>query len=178
MIVGIAGKIASGKSTLARAVATRLKARRLGFGDYVRSIAEASGLNLLDREILQTIGQDLATRDPSAFVNGILSSANYLPSENIVLDGVRHEAIWQEVRSVAARAHDLAFLVFLDAPEEMRLQRLIARGLDPGTANAFDRHATESDLEIRLRTAADLTLDVRLGEGQLVDRVARFARQI
>ena len=102
MIIGIAGKIASGKSTFARAIAARLKARRLAFGDYVRSIAESRGMDPSDRRILQTLGQDLATRDPSAFVSGILSFAGYLPPENIVFDGVRHEAIWQEIRAVAA----------------------------------------------------------------------------
>jgi len=176
MIIGIAGKIASGKSTLARAVAVKLRARRLGFGDYVRSIALSRGLDPSDRTTLQTLGQDLATRNPAAFVGGMLSSAGYLPPENIVLDGVRHEAIWREVRALAAELHDSACLVFLDIPEEMRLQRLVTRGLDYGTASAFDRHASESDLDARLRMAADLILDMRLGGTQLVERVVHFVQ--
>jgi len=177
MIVGIAGKIASGKSTLARAVAGRLKARRLGFGDYVRSIAESRGLDPSDRKVLQTIGQDLVTENPSAFVSGVLSFAGYTPPENIVFDGVRHWAIWQEIQALAAQTHDTAYLVFLDMPEEMRRQRLVARSLDRETVDAFDRHANEADLGARLRQAADLTLDARLDETQLVEKVVRLAEK-
>ena len=175
MFVGIAGKIASGKSTLARAVAARLNARRLGFGDYVRSIAESEGLNPSDRNVLQELGQGLAMRDPSAFVAALLSSAGYSSSEDIVFDGVRHVTIWNEIEAIAARAHVVAFLVFLDMPETIRQRRLTARGLDRQSADAFDGHESESDLEARLRETADLILDAQLDEAHLVDRVARFA---
>lgn len=177
MIVGIAGKIASGKSSLARALADRLKARRLGFGDYVRFVAVSRGLNPSDRAILQNLGQDLATRDPSAFVTSVLSFAGYSPREDIVFDGVRHEAIWHAIQAVAAGNHDVTLLVFLDMPEEMRLRRLAARGLGREAAKEFDQHASESDLEVLLRKAADMTLDARLDELQLVDKVAHFANK-
>lgn len=177
MIVGIAGKIASGKSTLAGAVAVRLEARRLGFGDYVRSIAESRGLDPSDRRVLQSLGQDLVTKSPSAFVNGVLSFGGYAPPENVVFDGVRHWTVWQEIRALAAQAHGVAYLVFLDMPEDIRRQRLLARGLRSETADALDGHASEVDLEARLRRAADLTLDARLDEAQLVEKVARFTEK-
>jgi dephospho-CoA kinase len=177
MIVGIAGKIASGKSTLTRSLAARLKAKRLGFGDYVRVVAKSKGSDPSDRKVLQLIGQELATRDPSAFVGGILSFGGYDPPENIVFDGIRHGSVWQEIQAVAARIHDTAFLVFLDMPEEMRQQRLAARGLDRQSVAAFDGHPNESDLEVLLRETADLTLDARLDDEQLVDRVLSFAEK-
>ena len=175
MFVGIAGKIGSGKSTLARAVAARLNACRLGFGDYVRSIAESKGLNSSDRNVLQELGQGLAMRDPSAFVADLISSAGCDSSEDIVFDGVRHVSIWKEIEAIAARTHRAAFLVFLDMPESIRYGRLSARGLESQTASAFDGHESESDLEVRLRETADLILDGRLDDSQLVDMVARFA---
>jgi dephospho-CoA kinase len=176
MYIGIAGKIASGKSTLARAVAPRLNARRLGFGDYVRSIARAQGLDASNRSVLQELGQGLATCNPSAFVGGLLSRAVCNPSEDVVIDGIRHVAIWQEIGVVAAKTGGAALLVFLDMPEATRQERLAARGLDRQTADGFDEHASESELEYRLREIADLILDARLNEAQLVDRVVQFAK--
>ena len=75
--MGIAGKIASGKSTLARALAARLDAQILGFGDYVRAAARSRGLDHTDRQTLQDLGQRLVTENTAAFVSGILSWANY-----------------------------------------------------------------------------------------------------
>ena len=168
MFVGIAGKIASGKSTLARAVAVRLDARRLGFGDYVRAIAESKGLNPSDRNVLQELGQALATRDPSAFVGGLLSLADCDPAQDIVIDGVRHVPIWKEIEAIAARSARATFLVFLDMPEETRQQRLAARGLDRETADAFDRHGSEADLRAHLRGIADL---IQIGRASCRERV-------
>lgn len=176
MIIGVAGKIASGKSTLARAIAARLKGRRVGFGDYVRSVAEARHLNSSDRTVLQMLGQELVTHDPRAFVREVFSFGRHLPSETIVLDGVRHEAIWQEVRAVAAQTAEVSFLVFLSIPEGSRLMRLGARGVSHESAKLFDHHESESDLESRLRRVADLTLDVGLDQTTLVDKVAQFTR--
>jgi dephospho-CoA kinase len=178
MIVGIAGKIASGKSTLARALAIRLGARRLGFGDYVRSIAQSRGLDPSDRAVLQTLGQDLATGDPAAFVSDILTFSNYVPGEDIIFDGIRHQAVWSEIESVALRANDSAILVFLHMPEELRRLRLAARGVDRETADASDSHASEIDLEAHLREAADFTVDARLEEALLVDAVVRSMESI
>jgi dephospho-CoA kinase len=178
MIIGVAGKIASGKSTLARAVAVRLKARRLGFGDYVRSIAELRGLDASDRAVLQSLGQDLVAEDPAAFVHGILSFADYVPGESIVFDGVRHRCVWEEIERVARRANNPSVLVFLGIPEELRRRRLVARAFGGETPGAFDGQPSETDLEAHLREIAELILDARLEVPVLVDAVVNCVERM
>lgn len=147
-------------------------------GNLLASIAERNGLNPFDRNVLQKLGQGLATRDPSAFVIGLLSNGRYDPPENVVFDGVRHVTVWRELEGVAARTKDFAFLVFLDMPEGVRLLRLDVRGLDRRMADAFDSHESESDLEARLRETADLILDARLEQDQLFERLFASRRQL
>jgi cytidylate kinase len=62
MIIGIAGPIASGKSTLARGLAQVFSLKLIGFGEYVRHEAQARGLDVADRRVLQDLGQSLGTR--------------------------------------------------------------------------------------------------------------------
>lgn len=171
MIFGIAGKIASGKSTLARALAARIGGERLGFGDYVREVARSKGLDFTDRNVLQELGQQLVTADPAAFVGGILRNANYASGRPIVFDGVRHVVVWNEIADVARLSGDAATLVYLDMPEEIRRARLAARGLSITAASAFDKHVSEQELDGDLQTAATMKLDARQETTALVDAI-------
>jgi dephospho-CoA kinase len=174
MIVGIAGKIASGKSTLARALAARLDANLLGFGDYVRATARSRGLDHTDRQTLQDIGQQLVTDDPAAFVCGILSWVDYKSGRQpIIFDGVRHNAVWEQITEFARRNGDTAILVYLDMPESQRQVRLAARGLDREEASVFDQHSSEREIDTHLQIAANLRLDAERHTTELVEAVLR-----
>jgi dephospho-CoA kinase len=173
MIIGIAGKIASGKSTLARALAVRLSAKRLGFGDYVRAIAVSRGLDSGDRQTLQDLGQELVTKDPAAFVDGILTWADHKPGQSIIFDGVRHKAVWDQIAAFARRNGEEAILAYLDMPESQRQLRLTGRGLNNEIASAFDNHPSELDLDVLLQSVADLRLDAGQNSSTLVEAVLR-----
>jgi dephospho-CoA kinase len=174
MIVGIAGKIASGKSTLARALAARLGAKHLGFGDYVRATAQSRGLDHTDRLTLQNLGQQLVTDDPAAFVCGILSWADYKSAHRpIIFDGVRHNVVWEQIMEFARRNGDNAILVYLDMPESRRQARLAARGLDKEAASAFDQHSSEREIDTHLQSAVNLRLNAELDTIELAEAVLR-----
>jgi dephospho-CoA kinase len=159
MIIGIAGSIASGKSTLARALANEFSLKLIAFGDFVRQEARARGLDVGDRQVLQDLGQSLVDEDVSSFVAGVFTRADYRAEDRIVLDGVRHESVWEEISALAASHESTASLVFLVMPEEERRNRLTARGLSADQVSALDRHASEADVRVRLAEKADIRVD-------------------
>ncbi len=173
MIIGVAGPIASGKSTLSRALATRFSAKLLSFGDYVRHVARSRGIDVSDRRALQDLGQSLVAGDVRSFVSGALDLANVSKSGDAILDGVRHHAVWTEIVTVASLNGQSAKLVFLDMPEQERQRRLAIRGLSRDQAVAQDSHACEADVQQRLKSQADLRVDALMTEAAMVAVIDR-----
>jgi dephospho-CoA kinase len=171
MIIGISGPIASGKSTFARALAERFSAKLVGFGEYVRREACSRGLDASDRRVLQDLGQSLVDRDVKSFVAGVFDHANFSPNERIVVDGIRHETVWDEIIVFASSKRSSAKLIFLEMPEEERRRRLGARGLSRDQADTQDTHATEADVRNRLLDRADLRLDALQSEESMMSSV-------
>jgi len=120
-IVGIAGQIGSGKTSLAKELCKRLNWQLISFGSFVRSEANRRGLKI-ERAALQQLGENLISEfGPAEFVRQVLCSNK--PFSNIVIDGIRHVEIWQAIQSVAQKG----ILVYLDVPEEVRIARLHER---------------------------------------------------
>jgi len=159
MIIGIAGPIASGKSTLARALAQAFSLKLIGFGEYVRHEAQARGLDVSDRRVLQDFGQSLVDEDVASFVRGVLERAKVRPADRVVMDGVRHQSVWDEIVTFALSRRSAARLIFLEMPEAERRRRLSARGMSYDQVQIQDRHASEADVHARLAGKADLRLD-------------------
>ncbi|MGI0015006.1 MAG: ATP-binding protein, partial [Nitrososphaera sp.] len=120
-VVGIAGQIGSGKTSLAMELSKRLNWKLISFGSFVRSEANRRGIKI-DRVALQQLGEDLiAELGPDEFVRQVLYSDTI--HSNIVIDGIRHVEIWQAIRSITQKS----ILVYLDIPEEVRIARLQQR---------------------------------------------------
>jgi dephospho-CoA kinase len=164
MFIALAGPIGSGKSTLSRALAETLDADLLAFGEYVRAYAKDHGLAAESRSVLQNVGQQLVERDPRIFVQDALAWAQHRPNLHLVLDGIRHESVWNEIHGAAGERGQAAKLIYLDIREDVRRQRLSARGLSETEITAFDNHPTERDLRERLRPKAHMLLE---GEQEL-----------
>src|SRR5216683_5953864 len=97
MLIALAGPMGSGKSTVSRALAARLNARILGFGEYVRVCARERGLDADDRTVLQDLGQKLVAKYPIAFVRDAVRWAGHQPGNRIIFDGIRHETVWDAI---------------------------------------------------------------------------------
>jgi dephospho-CoA kinase len=159
MIVGIAGRIASGKSTLARALAGKYSFKLISFGNYVRQEAQARGLEVSDRQVLQDFGQSLVEESPTLFVRGVFHRANYQSEDRVVLDGIRHESVWNEIMALGSSHRSPVALIFMEMAEEERRRRLTSRGLSPDEASVQDRHKSESDVDARLSGIANIHID-------------------
>lgn len=159
MIVGIAGRIASGKSTLARALAGKYSFKLISFGNYVRQEAQAQGLDVSDRQVLQEFGQFLVEESATSFVHGVFHRASYKPEDRVVLDGVRHESVWDEIVAFGSSHRSPVALIFLEMAEEERRRRLTTRGLSLDEALAQDQHKSELDVDARLSSKASIHID-------------------
>jgi len=156
MIVALAGAIGSGKTTLARALADRLGWPTASFGDYVREQARRRGLDLGSRKVLQDLGQSLVEENPERFLAEALEWMDYDAAAGLVLDGLRHESVWQALRARSEKLPERpVVLLFLDTPEDVRHARLRDRGLDDAAIATADGHRAEQDLTAHLRAAAD-----------------------
>jgi len=73
-VVAIAGRIASGKTTVAQELSVRVGCPYASFGAYVRVVAHRRGLNS-DRPALQQLGEQLIAEGWTQFVEGVVASA-------------------------------------------------------------------------------------------------------
>jgi cytidylate kinase len=166
VVLCFSGGIASGKTTLARAVGDRLSVPVASFGDFVRAAARDSGLPD-DRATLQQLGEkliaDLGWED---FCRRVLSAAGWAPGAALIVDGVRHVAALENIRRVVTPTP--VRLVFVVASREVRDRRAAVRGTELADA---DEHSTERDVHDALHQLADLRLDGTLDVADLEEEV-------
>jgi adenylate kinase family enzyme len=174
MWIGISGAIASGKTTLARALARELDVPVASFGDYLRAVAAARHLPG-DRGSLQELGQHLIDEHGwQGFASGVLAAAGVgRGSPAVVIDGVRHVEIAGALRDLAAP--ETFVLVYLDVPSAARLER--AGTVRDEDDSVLAKHPVEADTFGRLREEADVVVpagDVESTLGHVLAAVRKW----
>lgn len=133
MIVGLTGKYAAGKGTVAELLGERGLAYH-SLSDVIRDELAARGIDE-SRENLLRVGNELRAADgPAALALRILDRLR--DDGDHIVDSIRNPA---EV--VALRQLDGFFLLGVDADPRVRFERLLARNRqgDPTTFEAFAR---------------------------------------
>lgn len=167
--IGVAGRIGSGKTTLARALAGKLQCPRASFGDYVLSVAVERGLDVTNRASLQELGDRLIARGWIEFCTAVLEHAHYTGG-SVVVDGVRHPAA---ADTLAAIVRPVPWrLIALNIDSALRSRRLAERGIDPAAAMRMDAHPNESQV-----SAVFATADFTITGGASADQAAEIAYQ-
>jgi adenylate kinase family enzyme len=140
-ILALSSRIGAGKSTLARALAERFGIPRISFGDYVRTVAQQRGLDE-SRRTLQDLGESLVEADPIDFTRAVLEKGDW--KSGAVIDGVRHLVIYESLQELVAPLPVL--LIYVEVEESIRLNRLVARGLNLVEIKIADAHPTEAQV--------------------------------
>jgi dephospho-CoA kinase len=173
-VLAFAGRMGSGKTTLTTALARALGCKRASFGDYVRHVVAARGLEQT-RENLQRIGTELLEQDRLGFCRAVLQYAGWVPGEVLVIDGLRHsetiDLIQQLVSPLRLR------IVYLAIDDDTRLERLGARG--EGEREALlsaEAHSSEQQVTSILARRAHLTVDSGIPVQECVRRVMEWAQ--
>jgi dephospho-CoA kinase len=175
IILGFAGSIASGKSTLSNEVASSLGWQRVSFGDYVRTVAQRQELGE-SREVLQAVGASLVKQGMEQFCRAVLAQVDWEPGQPLVIDGIRHAEIVSTLRRLVAPFELL--LVFVAVNESTRKARLVERGLtDYKLRQQFEAHSTEAQVQTVLREMADYTADSTKKIEELVKEIVTWVQQ-
>lgn len=172
VVVCFSGGIASGKTTLATAVADHLGLTVATFGGFVRGVARTRGI-AEQRAELQALGEALiAEMGWGAFCSAVLDAAAWSVGGSIVVDGIRHVAAFEAVKSLVVPVP--ARLIFVDVQREVRQARAAeSRTGEGGNLAKADAHSTERDVHGALCERADLVLDGTREVEVLVDEVCR-----
>lgn len=144
--IGLAGRISSGKSTLAARLAQRLGLPRIAFGDYIRAQAQSRGLDT-ERPTLQALGaEQLESLGPDGLCRSAAQWARVnLDSTGVVWDGVRHVAVADTLRELQVpRAF---YLIGLRPPGADRQRRVEAEAGSAQEREAWERDSTERELD-------------------------------
>ncbi|MGH3940060.1 MAG: AAA family ATPase [Pseudonocardiaceae bacterium] len=166
-VICLGGGIASGKTTIARALAAASPHSLVrSFGDIVRARARADGLEM-DRATLQETGIRLIAEGWPEFIDALM--ADVPPQlELLIVDGIRHAEPVCELRRrfpiVPVR------LVFLTTHRTVIQQRMAQRG-EP--FNAIE-HAIESELR-KVAETADILVDSGEPPGKIVEKIRALA---
>jgi cytidylate kinase len=169
-IVAFAGRIGAGKSSVSAAFAAELGWKFASFGAFVRKTAIERGMDS-SRESLQAVGAELEAKDAAMFCRAVLDDASWNAGESVVVEGIRHVRVWDTLKSLVAP--QAVFLVYLEAPEELRRMRLQERcAQEAQYLERAELHSTERDVIAELRQLANLVLST---EGAAV---ADLVRQI
>lgn len=153
----IVGKIASGKTTLAKELSDRLTATVVSFGEYLRYIAKSKGLNP-DRDILQTLGLEMInTQIPCRFVNDVIEYClknSEFKHDHLIFEGVRHVSILNAIKEISNRC----IVIYIGLDDKMLIENALKRdGGDSLSITKFLNHEVESEIN-DLKEQADVVL--------------------
>jgi len=151
VVLAFSGRILSGKTSLAQAVASALGCGIASFGDYVRSVARSRGLSNT-REQLQSLGQSLVAEDVFGFCLKVIEEAQWESGKSLVIDGIRHIEALDCVRRIVAP--DRLYLVFVAVDDATRLRRSDSVNVRASLED-IDQHPTEIQVGTVIRRQAD-----------------------
>jgi adenylate kinase family enzyme len=164
------GGTGSGKTTISRKLADLIGWRWASFGDFVRREARRRKLST-DIRSLQELGESMVEAGARAFCAKFLEEAEWSRGEGIVIDGLRHLSVLNELKAIAAPVE--VVLLVLDVSRTQRRQRLLSRGYS-GDPLAIEEHRIESDVTSILPGQASLRVDGSLTEDESVMAILRW----
>lgn len=167
LIIGVAGTNGSGKTEVVRFLTERSFVS-CSLSDVLRRELEASGAPETREAMIELGTEQRRLHGPSVLARKVLEMAK--PDRNYVVDSIRHPA---EV--AAFRESGRTFLLlWIDAPDEVRLRRLVARGrpgdpCDIDKLREFDSRESGSgdSCAQQLRAVRGLADEVLVNDGSL-----------
>ncbi|MDR0731613.1 MAG: AAA family ATPase [Treponema sp.] len=137
-VILISGKIGSGKTYFANKIAEKYHLDHVTFSDYIKAICEQRGLEIT-RPNLQIIGKEVVAtkKERSKFIYYLLNCVIKKSSKTIIIDGLRHPGILNEIRELGYETK----LIYVSCSEEQRKRNIKNRGEE---TNNIDKDSTEA----------------------------------
>ncbi|MFP9097934.1 AAA family ATPase [Flavobacterium sp. RHBU_24] len=171
-LIGLSGRICSGKSFLAKKLAKDYDIQIVSFGSYLFSYSTANELPT-DRNSLQDLGEQLVKNDPENFVDNVLVHAGNI-NDVIIIEGIRHQVIYNILKDISSKA----IFMYVDENVNLRYKRYIDRTKeidDKVSFNEFlqiDNHIVEQEIE-SLRKLYDIFITSNDTNDELLEKVMR-----
>lgn len=125
-IVFISGKIASGKTTLARELAKVYGGIQYSISDYLKKELKRREIDSPNRTQLQDIGEQIISIGWGFFADEFLDFIKYEPTKLYFIDGLRHKELFDEIEKRCLTK--TPFLIFINESETILRMRLDERG--------------------------------------------------
>jgi len=169
LVIGITGRIGSGKTTVGRYLDSRYGFQYLRYSEI---LAEWRAQDTESKAHLQKVGWEVMAGDMQAELNRRLV-ARVAPDADVAVDGLRHPLDYETLSNAFA---DSFYLLYIDSPASLRFERLNQKGkyADFASFDAADHHPVEQHID-SLRAKAALVIDNR---GSLQDLYAAVDRAI
>lgn len=123
MIIGLSGTFASGKDTLAHHLVQTKNFLHVSTSDMIRAVAQAEYGDIERPTLFKTANETREKRGPGVFAE--LALAEYEKEKDkydgVVVSGVRSLGEVEAIRKAGGK------IVFIDAPIELRYERILAR---------------------------------------------------
>lgn len=155
MVIGFAGKIGTGKSTISLSLAKRLNYSQVSFSGYLKALAEKKGIPL-ERKQLQDLGQSLIENNIHEFCQSVLKSTGWTNGKGLIIDGIRHQEVIPVIRNLV-KPDTFKIVLLKVSDEQVRAHR---NNLNLDQLNTSEEHPAEFQVKNNLiDDAADLILD-------------------
>jgi dephospho-CoA kinase len=150
IFLGFAGRMGSGKTSAASYLSAKY---RFQYTRYSQVLQRWRGASSEDRDRLQQVGWDIMAGGLQAELNGRLIAA-LDRSRSAAIDGLRHMIDFESLSTTFGQSFAL---VFLEASEERRFERLGQRFDTFAAFQSADSHRVEAHID-SLRPFAALTI--------------------
>ena len=167
IVIGVAGRIGSGKSVVAQCLE-----REFGF-QYLRYslvLADWSRADPADKSRLQEVVGEVMAGEGQAELNRLLIK-RIDRTRDAAVDGLRHPTDYE---CLLAEFKSRFFLIFVDTPSNTRFERCRARYGTYEQFHAADMHPVESNIDL-LRPLAAVTISGTMQGEELSSELSRLA---
>lgn len=171
LIVGLVGRIGSGKSTVGEHLKDNYSAVELRYSGILTEVLETLSIPVT-RENLQVLGKTLReTFGRDVLVKAMRGKLANTGSDVVIVDGIRYS---NEVEML--REFDNTLLLFVDVPAPMRYERAVKRGERGEAGITFEEFMANEGAETEryidpLKDMADHVLDNSGTPEELIEKV-------
>lgn len=124
-IIGVGGKIGSGKTYWKNIIASYYNCKSVSFSDWLKDLARNRKVDKIDRGVLQDLGVEMLQRGYEFVLNGILKYASWTGEDILIIDGIRDICFFEYLKK-QIYPHQ-AILLFITVDEKTRMKRINER---------------------------------------------------
>lgn len=170
MIIGIAGRINSGKTTVAQELSKKLNCKVTSFGNVVRKIATERNIGN-DRKSLQDLGQSLVDNELDYLCKGVLDIVHWDAKENIIIEGIRHKNVLIKLKSITSPF--VLKLIYIDASNSLLDYRDNSSRIVNNRAE-IEKHETEREVISDIKAEANIIVNAEESMEVVCDKILQL----